>query len=221
MTSITRFLSRPVAGLLATALAATLALPASADGLSSLETFMRTAKTGRADFTQVVTAPAREGEAPRSKRSEGTFEFQRPGHFRFVYSKPFAQTLVADGRTLWLYDVDLQQVTARDQAQALGSTPAALVASSADIKALQKDFTLVSEPERDGQQWVLATPRSKDGQLQHVRVGLKGDQLASLDILDSFGQRSVLNFNNVQANAAIPASSFVFTPPAGVSVVKQ
>ena len=190
-----------------------------ADGLGSLETFMRTAKTGKADFTQVVTAPAREGEAPRTKKSEGTFEFQRPGHFRFIYRKPFAQTLVADGKTLWLYDVDLQQVTARDQGQALGSTPAALVASSADIKVLEKDFTLVSEADREGLQWVLATPRTKDGQLQLVRVGLRGDQLAALDILDSFGQRSVLNFSNIQTN--VPAPNFTFTPPAGVSVVKQ
>jgi len=204
---------------LAVLLAGATALPAWADGLSSLEAFMRNARTGKADFTQVVTAPAREGETPRTKKSEGTFEFQRPGHFRFIYSKPFAQTLVADGKTLWLYDVDLQQVTARDQAQALGSTPAALVASSADIKALQKDFTLVSEPERDGMQWVLATPRTKEGQLQSVRVGLKGEQLAALDILDSFGQRSVLNFSNVQTNGQ--AANFTFTPPAGVSVVKQ
>jgi len=204
---------------LAVLLAGSTALPAWADGLSSLEAFMRNARTGKADFTQVVTAPAREGETPRTKKSEGTFEFQRPGHFRFIYSKPFAQTLVADGKTLWLYDVDLQQVTARDQAQALGSTPAALVASSADIKALQKDFTLVSEPERDGMQWVLATPRTKEGQLQSVRVGLKGEQLAALDILDSFGQRSVLNFSNVQTNGQ--AANFTFTPPAGVSVVKQ
>lgn len=204
---------------LAVLLAGATALPAWADGLSSLESFMRNARTGKADFTQVVTAPAREGETPRTKKSEGTFEFQRPGHFRFIYSKPFAQTLVADGKTLWLYDVDLQQVTARDQAQALGSTPAALVASSADIKALQKDFTLVSEPERDGMQWVLATPRTKEGQLQSVRVGLKGEQLAALDILDSFGQRSVLNFSNVQTNGQ--AANFTFTPPAGVSVVKQ
>ena len=190
-----------------------------ADGLGSLEAFMRTARTGKADFTQVVTAPAREGETPRTKKSEGTFEFQRPGHFRFVYRKPFAQTLVADGKTLWLYDVDLQQVTARDQGQALGSTPAALVASSADIKVLEKDFTLASEPDRDGLQWVLATPRTRDGQLQSVRVGLRGDQLAALDILDSFGQRSVLAFSNIQTNG--PAANFAFTPPAGVSVVKQ
>lgn len=216
MTSFTRFNFRSAACALAVVL---VAAPAWADGMSSLEGFMRTAKTGRADFTQVVTAPAREGETPRSKKSEGTFEFQRPGHFRFVYTKPFAQTLVADGRTLWLYDVDLQQVTARDQGQALGSTPAAIVASSADIKALEKDFTLVSEPDRDGQQWVLATPKTKDGQLQFVRVGLRGDQLASLDILDSFGQRSVLSFSNVQTNG--PAANFTFTAPPGVSVVKQ
>lgn len=182
---------------------------------------MRGAQSGRADFTQTVTAPARTGEAARSKTSAGTFEFQRPNRFKFVYTKPFAQTLVADGKTLWMYDVDLNQVTARQQSQVLGSTPAALIASAPNLQALEKDFALQAEPDRDGLQWVAATPKSRDGQLQSVRVGFKNDQLAALDILDSFGQRSVLNFSNLQSNLALPASTFDFKPPAGTDVIRQ
>ena len=92
-----------------------------ANGLQSLETYVKTAKTGRADFTQVVTSPPKTGQAPRSKTSTGTFEFARPERFKFVYKKPFEQTIVADGQTLWLHDVDLNQVTARKQAQVLNA----------------------------------------------------------------------------------------------------
>ena len=207
--------------LIATILIAASAQLASADGLQSLEAFMSGTQAGRAEFTQVVTSPARDGKAERSKTSTGTFEFQRPGRFKFVYLKPFAQTIVADGKTLWLYDVDLNQVTQRAQAQALGTTPAALLTSAPDLKALRADFTLESAPAQDGLEWVLATPKAKDGQLQSVRVGFEGNQLAALDILDSFGQRSLIRFNGLQANPALPATAFQFKPPAGADVVKQ
>lgn len=202
---------------------------ASAGGLTSLETFVKTVKSGQAEFTQVVTSPARDGQPPRVKTSSGRFEFSRPNRFRFDYAKPFVQTIVADGQTLWLHDVDLNQVTARKQASALGSTPAALIASAADLQALQADFVLVDAPDRDGLQWVLATPRSKEGQLQSVRVGFRvtGEgaaavsTLAVLEILDSFGQRSVLSFQQMQLNPALHASAFVFKPPAGADLIRQ
>jgi outer membrane lipoprotein carrier protein len=194
---------------------------ASADGLKSLEGFMKGTHTGRAEFTQVVTAPPKDGQAARTKTSSGSFEFQRPGRFKFVYQKPFEQTIVADGQSLWLYDVDLNQVTQRSQAQALGSTPAALIASAADLSALRADFNLESAPDQDGLQWVQATPKSKEGQLQSVRVGFAGEQLTALDIVDSFGQRSAIRFKGMQVNPSLPASTFQFKPPAGADVVKQ
>ncbi len=206
---------------IATLLIAASALPAGASGLESLENFVRTAKTGRADFTQVVTAPAREGQAARSKTSTGSFEFSRPNRFRFEYRKPFAQTIVADGQTLWLHDVDLNQVTARKQAQVMGSTPAALIASAPDLASLRKDFALEAAPERDGLQWVVATPRVKEGQVASVRIGFKGDQLAALDILDGFGQRSVMTFSNLQVNAPVAADAFQFKPPQGADLLRQ
>ena len=207
--------------LLATFFIAAGAQLAYADGLQSLEAFMARTQSGRADFTQVVTSPAKEGKAERKKTSSGTVEVQRPGRFKFVYLKPFEQTIVADGKTLWLHDLDLNQVTQRAQAQALGTTPAALLASAPDLKALRADFTLESAPAQDGLEWVLATPKAKDGQLQSVRVGFDSNQLAALDILDSFGQRSLIRFTGLQANPALPANAFQFKPPAGADVVAQ
>jgi len=196
-------------------------LLASATGLESLEAFIKTARTGRGDFTQTVTPPTREGQPARAKVSSGTFEFQRPGRFKFDYKKPFAQLIVADGESLWLYDADLNQVTQRKQAQALGSTPAALIASAPDLGALKSDFTLESAPDRDGLQWAKATPKSKDGQLQSVQIGFRGEQLAALEILDSFGQKSVLQFSRMDVNTALPADTFRFKAPAGADVVRQ
>ncbi|MEJ7929201.1 outer membrane lipoprotein chaperone LolA [Ramlibacter sp. AN1015] len=206
--------------LCAAALAAS-ALPSWAGGLESLEAFMRNARSGRADFTQVVTPPARDGQAVRPRTSTGTFEFQRPSRFRFDYRKPFEQTLVADGQTLWMHDPDLNQVTARSQAQVLGSTPAAIIAAAPDLQALQRDFDLSPAPDRDGLAWVQAMPRNKDGQLSRVLVGFQGDQLAALEILDSFGQRSLIRFERMELNPALPPTTFQFTPPRGADVIRQ
>ena len=103
----------------------------------------------------------------------------------------------------------------------LGSTPAALIAAAPDLGALRKDFDLEAAPDQDGLQWVQATPKAKDGQLHSVRVGFRGNELAALDILDSFGQRSVLTFNKMEVNAGVPADAFQFKPPQGADVVKQ
>jgi outer membrane lipoprotein carrier protein len=205
---------------------AVLGLPhlACADGLDALAQFMKQARSGRAQFTQVVTSPAKAGQAPRVKTSSGSFEFQRPGKFRFDYRKPFVQTMVADGQTLWLHDVDLNQVTARKQAQVLGSTPAALLTAGSDLEALKADFAFKPEPDRDGLQWVSATPKASEGQIRSVAVGLrptdKGPELVVLDVQDSLGQRSVLTFSAFELNPALAAQTFVFRAPPGVDVIR-
>jgi outer membrane lipoprotein carrier protein len=210
------------------------AINTSATGLNALEDFLKSTQSGKANFTQVVTSPAKTGSksdgneksAAKVKTSSGTFEFSRPNKFKFLYKKPFEQTIVADGTTLWLFDVDLNQVTARKQSQALGSTPAALIATAASLKALEAEFKLQDAPDANGLQWVLATPKAKDGQIQSIKVGLKGTaetgvSLSVLEILDSFGQRSVINFANVERNLTFGADNFNFKPPAGADVVRQ
>lgn len=197
------------------------AVGAWADGLQDLEKFLREVGSGKSSFTQVVTSPKRSTETvARSKTSTGSFEFLRPNRFRFEYTKPFEQTIVADGQTLWLYDVDLNQVTARGQKEVLGSTPAALIAAGTDLKGLSDAFDLKPAAAKDGMEWLEAKPKDRNGQLQMVRVGFKQGQLSVLDIEDSLGQRSVLTFNDWQANAPLKAADFKFQPPAGASVMR-
>ncbi len=221
MASTSRFARSMVQLWAATCVLAWAASTAHASGMDSLEQFVKSAKTGRAEFSQVVTAPAKEGQAARSKTSSGTFEFSRPNRFRFIYRKPFEQTIVADGQTLWLYDVDLNQVTSRKQSAVLAASPAALIASAADIKALQADFVLSAAPDKDGLEWVLASPKAKEGLLQSVRVGFKGSDLTVLEIVDSFGQRSVMTFNGLRVNTVLEPSVFQFKPPAGADLIQQ
>ena len=192
-----------------------------ADGLKTLETFLRDVTGGQARFTQVVTSPVRAGETQaRTKTSTGTFEFLRPNRFRFDYNKPFPQAIVADGQTLWLHDVDLNQVTARQQQDVLGSTPAALIGAGTDLKALGESFELRSAPSAQGLDWIDAKPRQQNGQLQRVRVGWRQGQLAVLEIADSLGQRSVLTFTDWQPATSVATERFRFTPPAGADVIR-
>ena len=92
---------------------------------------------------------------------------------------------------------------------------------AADLKALQADFVLTADPASDGLEWVLALPKAKDSALQNVRVGFRSGELAVLEMVDSFGQRSSLRFTGFQANAALEPSSFQFKPPAGADVIRQ
>lgn len=192
-----------------------------AAGLDALEAFIKNAKSGRAAFTQVVTAPAKGEQPARTRKSSGTFEFSRPSKFRFDYQKPFEQVIVADGQTLWLYDPDLKQVTSRKQAQVLGSTPAAVIASAPDLATLRKDFDLQAAPDKDGLQWVAATPKDREGQLRSMLLGFRGNELARLDITDGFGQVSQITFDRMELNAQVPADRFQFKPPQGAAVVRQ
>ncbi len=199
-------------------------LPAQADGVALLGQFLQSARSGRAQFVQVVTSVAKAGQPPRQRSSSGTLEFQRPGRFRFSYKKPFEQTLVADGQTLWLHDPDLQQATARAQAQVLAGTPLALIISAHDLAGLLKEFQLQAEAPRDGLQWVRATPRRAEGQVQHALAGLRptdrGVELAVLEVLDALGQRTVLQFSGFELNPSLRADAFQFHPPAGTDIIR-
>jgi outer membrane lipoprotein carrier protein len=208
MTLLRRGLAGAVAGF-----GLALAFAASAAPVDTLREFVRDVKTGNARFTQTVTSP----DGAKQKNSSGTFEFSRPNRFRFAYAKPFEQTIVADGEKVWIYDKDLNQASSRRIGQALGATPAALLAGG----SLEKDFDLGNLPAKDGLEWAEARPRAKDGAFQSVRVGFKGKDLAALEIVDSFGQRSLLRFEAFQANGTIAPETFRFTPPAGADVIEQ
>jgi outer membrane lipoprotein carrier protein len=184
-----------------------------ADAVDTLRAFVRDVKTGKAAFTQTVTSP----DGARKKLSSGEFEFARPNRFRFSYTKPYEQLIVADGAKVWIFDTDLNQVSSRQLGQALGSTPAALLAGG----ALEADFTLANQPSAGGVDWALATPKAKDGPFQSMRVGFRGAALVAVEITDSFGQRSVLQFSGFVPNPALVAERFRFTVPPGADVIEQ
>jgi outer membrane lipoprotein carrier protein len=186
---------------------------AHADAVDTLREFSRDVKSARAAFTQVVTAP----DGKKSKTSSGSFELARPDRFRFAYAKPYAQLIVSDGQKVWIHDTDLNQVTTRAADQALGATPAALLAGS----ALEKDFELAALPDADGLAWVQAKPKAADAPYRSIRIGFRGKALAAVDILDSFGQRSRLDFTDLVTNPAIAPERFRFTPPPGADVIAQ
>ena len=189
------------------------ALAAQADAVDTLRDFVHDVKSGRSAFSQTVTST----DGARKKTSSGQFEFLRPGRFRFSYTKPFEQLVVADGVKVWIYDADLNQASSRKLAQALGATPAALLTGA----SLDSDFVLTPQPAKDGLEWALATPKAKDGPFQSMRVGFKGRDLAAVEIVDSFGQRSLLQFSRFEANVALDAARFNYTPPAGADVIEQ
>jgi outer membrane lipoprotein carrier protein len=202
-----------------------LALPVlRADGVDLLAQFVKQARSGRADFTQVVTSPSRAGQAPRSKTSSGSFEFQRPGKFRFDYRKPFVQTLLADGQTLWLHDVDLNQVTARKQQQVLGSTPVALLTTAADLQSLKRISSSAQSLTRDGLEWVRATPVAAEGQIRAVMVGLRatpmGAELAVLDVQDSSGPALGADLYGFSAQRGFARQSICVQAPAGADIIR-
>lgn len=219
----------PRAALLAAFMSALWASPAQADAVASLRAFVKDVQSGQASFKQTVTSP----DGKKARTSTGTLEFQRPNRFRFAYDKPMEQLIVGDGQKVWLYDADLNQVTERPMSQALGATPAALLSGS----SLEKDFVLKAVPPTGSQgaasatpattqaagliEWAEALPRVKEGQFQSVRVGFTGGTLVALEVLDSFGQKSRLDFTRFDTKAALPPSRFQFTPPAGADVLKQ
>jgi len=226
---------------LALALAGALALAAAcgaahaADAVDALKAFVRDAKTGQAAFTQTVTSP----DGAKKKTSSGRFDFSRPNRFRFAYTQPFEQTIVGDGRKVWIYDADLNQASSRRIADALGSTPAALLAGGS---IEESDFELKALPDQGGLAWAEAVPRARGGgkgaasaasaaaaaadapnaaMFQSMRFGFRGGELAAVEIVDGFGQKSLLQFSGLKTNVPIAAETFRFVPPKGADVIEQ
>jgi len=196
-------------------LAVLLGLPvaARADAVDTLKAFVRDVKTGRAAFTQTVTSP----DGVKKKTSSGRFEFSRPDRFRFDYTKPFEQVIVSDGQKVWIYDADLNQASSRKLTEALGASPAALLTGG----DLTRGFDLVALPSQNGLDWAQATPKNAEGAFQSMRIGFRGNQLAAVEIVDGFSQRSMLQFTQFAANVELPPQGFKFVVPPGVEVLEQ
>jgi len=185
-----------------------------ASSIERFKTFVRHTQSARADFEQKVHDRA----GKLTQESKGSFVFQRPGLFRWTYAKPVDQVIVGDGQRVWIHDRDLNQVTVRKFSNALGSTPAALLAGSADI---EKAFDLSDAGAKDGLEWLEAKPREREAGFERVRMGFDESGLRAMELLDHFGQTTRLSFSNLQRNPKLDKSEFRFEPPKGTDVLGE
>ena len=185
-----------------------------ADGVSSLRDFFNNTTTMRAQFSQVVS----DKQGRKIQEVEGTMQLQRPNKFRWDYKKPYEQQIVSDGKQVFLYDTELQQVTIRELSKTLGSSPAALLAGG---DAVEKSFILKNATRKDGLAWVLALPKDKESGFDRVLLGFKADKLRKMEMYDSFNHITHITFNNVERNPKLEDATFLFTPPEGVDVVGE
>ena len=185
-----------------------------ADGVSSLRDFFNNTTTMRAQFSQVVN----DKQGRKIQEVEGTMQLQRPNKFRWDYKKPYEQQIVSDGKQVFLYDTELQQVTIRELSKTLGSSPAALLAGG---EAVEKSFTLKNATRKDGLTWVLALPKDKESGFDRVLLGFKADKLRKMEMYDSFNHVTHITFNEVERNPMLQDATFLFTPPKGVDVVGE
>ena len=191
-----------------------LLLPGTAAG-SSLERFsqfLSTTLSAKGEFEQKIV----DGNGRLVQESKGTLAFSRPGRFRWTYVKPYAQLIVGDGSRVWVYDQDLQQVTVRRVDQALTSTPAALLAGNNEA---MRAFRISDQGEREGLQWLQAIPREKEGGFESMRIGFGFAGPEVMELVDSFGQVTVLRFISFQRNPKLDPALFRFSPPRGADVI--
>jgi outer membrane lipoprotein carrier protein len=185
-----------------------------AGAIEQLHAFLDGARTARTNFTQTVT----DEDGKTVQKSSGTFEFSRPGKFRWHYTTPFEQLLVADGQTLWIYDKDLNQVTTRPLGKALGSSPAAILAGADEI---ERYFSLEAQGKKNKLEWLQVKPYDEDNMFERVRMGFARNNLEVMELYDSFGQKTVIRFTKLERTPKFPPDVFTFNPPAGADVVTE
>lgn len=195
-------------------LAAFLPTLAWAGAVDQLHHFLDGTRTLKAEFAQTVIG--KNGKKPQ--QSSGSVAISRPGKLRWEIQKPYPQLMVGDGEKFWIYDPELKQVTIRKVGQAIGATPAAILSGSNE---LEKNFTLKEGGDSEGLAWVEALPKSDEAGFQKIRLGFAGNDLKAMDLVDSFGQTTLIRFSRLERNPALAAGLFKFTPPAGADVVGE
>ncbi len=186
---------------------------AHAASLDQLRSFLTQTNSARGEFVQRVLP--RQGSVAQAP-SSGSFVFQRPGKFRWVYQKPYEQLIVADGQRLVMFDKDLNQATIRKLQASLPSSPASILFGSNEF---EKEFEVSDAGERDGLEWIIAKPRAKDTTFERIEIGFRDGLPQAMLLADGFGQSTRLTFSKVERNPKLDADAFRFTPPKGADVL--
>jgi outer membrane lipoprotein carrier protein len=190
----------------------TMSWNASATGLDRLNEYFANVQTMAAELHQTVFN--RKGQ--KTQDVNGRMLLQKPNKFRWDYQKPYAQAIVGNGEKVWVFDEDLNQVTVKSFTKLMGNTPAAMLAGGKDM---EKYFDVQEGDSKDDLEWALAKPKTPDSGFESVALGFRGEVLSKMELVDSFGNRTVIEFSKVLRNPKIPASSFNFKAPAGADVL--
>ncbi|MDE2235199.1 MAG: outer membrane lipoprotein chaperone LolA [Gammaproteobacteria bacterium] len=180
--------------------------------IQRMHDFLLNVHSLKADFSQVVL----DANLQTLKKSAGTLAIKRPDRFRWDYATPNKEIIVADGKRLWIYDVELQQVTVKRLTGTLAASPAVLLSGSNDVG---KSFVVKDLGESQGLQWVMLIPKVKDTDFDSVRMGFKGQNVSVMELKDALGNLTRITFSHLIVNPSIPDSEFRFTPPAGADVI--
>ena len=185
-----------------------------ADAMKALNSFLQNTSIA-ADFTQTVYGNK------KNRTTQGTMQIERPNKFRWEYVQD-GQLIISDSKNIYIYDKPLRQVTQKRLNDSLGKSPALLLAGGTDIK---KYYTIVTAPDNDGLEWVNLTPKNPDDNngFKSITMGFNKttQALSQMRFTDSFDNKSAISFTNIKVGVRAPSSTFVFTPPKDVDVIKS
>lgn len=181
---------------------------------SVLANYLNNLYTFKAGFTQSVFSPNNQ----KKQKSQGVIIVKSPNKFYLEYNSPYKLLYVADGRKLWSYDEDLEQVVVKDQGNLLINTPAMLLGNP---KALANSYNISKTGLVEGLLWFELTPKKDDSNFETVSLAFEGKNLVAMEMRDNFGQVTRLNFNAVNKNPELSNRQFKFVPPKDVDVIGQ
>ncbi|VAX14105.1 Outer membrane lipoprotein carrier protein LolA [hydrothermal vent metagenome] len=184
----------------------------SAAQASSLNDFFAHTRNFSAHFSQSQF----DADKKLIQSSHGSIQVERPDKFRLQYMKPYKQLYVADGKKLWSYDEDLEQIIVKPQTDALANSPAMVLSS---LKLLQDNYQVSHQGKKKGVDWYRLTPKQNDAGFESVFLAFKNNTLTKMEMLDSFGQTTRLEFSDMKVNIRLADKTFTFIPPKGVDII--
>ena len=186
-----------------------------ADSVARVDAYLGSLQTLSAGFVQIV----QDKQGQVTERATGTLSISRPNRFRWDYRQPYVQTIVADGKKLWLYDPDLDQVTVRLLEQGLGATPAMLLSGSGKVGDA---FTAGPVEQQKSWTWCRLAPKQKGSDFERVSLGFDArNELAAMELVDKLGQTTTIEFSQVKRDVALDDALFRFVPPKGADVIGE
>ena len=194
------------------AVIASLTVPAWAeDAEQRLKTALKNMDNMSAEFKQTLL----DEDKNIVQQSSGTLALQRPGKFAWIYTEPFEQRIIADGSELWVYDVELDQVTVKPMDESISNAPIMILMKESGVT---QQFNVIEVGQRKFLFWVELEPQATDLEYQRIFIGLEDGNVRAMELQDQFGQSTQIVFDNLRVGVVHNPATFKFVPPEGVDV---